>query len=70
MVNAIIDRSFVASQQRIHDAISTPVEEKYANFIQRYPSFAVRVPQNMIASYLGITRETLSRIRHKASKKS
>lgn len=70
MVNCIIDRSFVASQKRIHDAISTPVEEKYANFIQRYPSFAARVPQNMIASYLGITRETLSRIRHKAAKKS
>ena len=70
MVNAIIDRSFVASQKRIHDAISTPVEKKYANFIQRYPSFATRVPQNMIASYLGITRETLSRLRHKAAKKS
>ncbi|GGB20286.1 Crp/Fnr family transcriptional regulator [Puia dinghuensis] len=70
MQNAIIDRSFVASQKRIHDAISTPAEEKYANFIQRYPAFATRVPQSMIASYLGITRETLSRIRHKSGKKS
>jgi CRP-like cAMP-binding protein len=70
MVNAIIDRSFVASQKRIHDAISTESEERYANFVERYSSFVARIPQNMIASYLGITRETLSRIRGKASKKS
>lgn len=69
MVNILIDRSFVASQKRIHDGISTPVEERYANFVQRYPFFAARVPQNMIASYLGMTRETLSRVRHKAAKK-
>lgn len=69
MVNAIIDRSFVASQKRIHDAISMTVEERYANWVQRYPAYALRVPQNMIASYLGITRETLSRIRHKLPKK-
>jgi CRP-like cAMP-binding protein len=70
MINEIIDRSFVASQSRINDAISNPVEEKYRNFIDRYPSFATRVPQSMIASYLGITRETLSRIRNKTAKKS
>ena len=70
MVNAIIDRSFVASQTRINDSISCPVEEKYKNFVEKYPFFAARVPQNMIASYLGITRETLSRIRSKTSKKS
>ena len=46
------------------------IEEKYENFVKRYPSFAARVPQSMIASYLGITRETLSRIRHKAAKKT
>jgi CRP-like cAMP-binding protein len=70
MVNAIIDLSFVASQKRILDAISVSVEEKYANFVQRYPFFSARVPQNMIAAYLGITRETLSRIRHKTAKKT
>jgi CRP-like cAMP-binding protein len=70
MINILIDRSFVASQKRIHDAISATIEERYANFVARYPAFATRVPQNMIASYLGITRETLSRIRHKLPKKS
>jgi CRP-like cAMP-binding protein len=70
MVNDIIQRSFIASQTRIHEAISSSIEEKYENFVQRYPSFASRLPQSMIASYLGITRETLSRIRHKMAKKS
>lgn len=70
MVNDIIQRSFIASQTRIHEAISGSIEEKYENFVQQYSSFACRVPQSMIASYLGITRETLSRIRHKTAKKS
>jgi CRP-like cAMP-binding protein len=70
MQNAIIQRSFVASQNRIHDSISVSADEKYKNFVGKYPSFATRIPLNMIASYLGITRETLSRIRHKAVKKS
>jgi CRP-like cAMP-binding protein len=70
MVLTIIQRSFIASQNRIHDSISFSVQEKYENFVRKYPSFATRVPQNMIASYLGITRETLSRVRHKTAKKS
>ena len=70
MQNAIVQRSFVASQNRIHDSISVSADEKYKHFVEKYPSFATRIPLNMIASYLGITRETLSRIRHKAVKKS
>ncbi|WP_431241439.1 Crp/Fnr family transcriptional regulator [Flavobacterium sp. P21] len=69
MVNLILQRSFVASQNRIHSAISYTAEEKYLNFIQKYAGFALRMPQNMIASYLGITPETLSRIRNQSAKK-
>ncbi len=70
MANDIIQQGFIASQTRIHESISSSIEEKYENFVERYSSFACRVPQSMIASYLGITRETLSRIRHKSAKKS
>ncbi len=70
MVNTILERSFIAFQNRINDSISTPFEERYLNFVQQHPSLAARVPLNMIASYFGITRETLSRIRHKTAKKS
>jgi len=70
MVNIILERSFITFQKRINDSLSTPVEERYWNFVKQYPSLAARVPLNMIASYLGITRETLSRIRHKTVKTS
>jgi hypothetical protein len=43
-------------------------EEMYLKFVQAYPGCIQRVPQHMIASYLGISRETLSRLRkHLAS---
>ncbi len=63
MINAILERSFFAAKRRIHTAISYNAEQKYAAFLQQYPQFAGRIPLNMIASYLGICPETLSRIR-------
>jgi len=69
MVNMILQRSFVASQSRIHAAISYTADEKYLNFIDKYPGFTTRIPQSMIASYLGITPETLSRVRKLSAKK-
>jgi CRP-like cAMP-binding protein len=69
MANEIFHRSFLASQKRIHANISLSIEEKYQNFIQKYPSVANRIPQHMIASYLGISAETLSRIRAQSAKK-
>lgn len=69
MVNMILQKSFIASQNRIHSSISFTSEEKYLDFIEKYSGFALRIPQSMIASYLGITPETLSRIRNQSSKK-
>lgn len=69
MVNQILQKSFVASQNRIQAALSFTAEEKYRAFLDKYSAFANRLPQTMIASYLGITPETLSRIRKKASRK-
>ena len=63
LVNDILHRSFLASQNRIHAAISYSAEEKYRAFLQQFPAFALRIPQHMVASYLGMTTETLSRIR-------
>jgi len=65
MVTGVLDKSFITSQTRIHEAISSTAEEKYNTFVQRYPGFALRAPQSMIASYLGIKPETLSRLRNK-----
>ena len=69
MINNILQRSFANSQSRIQAAISFTAEEKYLNFLHKYPGFAARIPQSMIASYLGITPETLSRVRNLSAKK-
>ena len=63
MVQNLQQNNVVATQNRIHAAISYSAEEKYVDFLKSYPDIFQRVPQQMIASYLGITRETLSRIR-------
>jgi CRP-like cAMP-binding protein len=50
-------------QQRVLNAISATPEEKYIGFMKDYPSVFNRVPLHMVASYLGVSRETLTRIR-------
>jgi len=57
------ERNAIATQQRLHDAISCSAEERYAAFIAQHPTYVQRFSQLMIASYLGISPETLSRIR-------
>jgi CRP-like cAMP-binding protein len=63
------DRYAFASQKRLSSSISFSAEKRYSNLCSMYPEFLQRFPQHMIASYLGITKETLSRIRHQAAKK-
>jgi CRP-like cAMP-binding protein len=53
-----------ANLERILMNISSTSEEKYQHFITSYPDVFRRVPLHMVASYLGVSRETLSRIRH------
>lgn len=50
-------------QNRIHLLLSASAEERYLKFIEMYPDILLRVPQTMVASYLGITPESLSRVR-------
>lgn len=69
LVEGLINRSYIVSQDRIHAAISYTSEEKYRHFIEKYLDIFSRVPLHMIASYLGISPETLSRIRTHAAKK-
>jgi len=64
VVERLKARSFEASQRRILSNISFSAEEKYQNFIKTYPDIFYRLPLHMIASYLGFSRETLSRIRN------
>lgn len=56
-------------QKRINLLIGATVEERYLDFIKSYPNLTARVPQWMIASYLGVTPEGLSRVRKELVKK-
>jgi len=58
-----------AKDKRIVHSLVADAEERYNDFMQTYPSIAQRVPQHMLASYLGIAPETLSRVRRKSMRK-
>ncbi|HKG68103.1 MAG TPA: Crp/Fnr family transcriptional regulator [Segetibacter sp.] len=64
-----ITGAYLAMQKRLTSIISTTLEERYATFTTLYPNIVQRVPQHMIASYMGLTPETLSRIRRRISSK-
>src|SRR3546814_9112303 len=59
----LLQNHLIATQRRLMQSMSETAEEKYLKYMQTYPDCVQRVPQHMIASFLGITRETLSRIR-------
>lgn len=64
-----ITGAYIAMQKRLTAIISSSLEEQYASFITLYPNIVQRVPQHMIASYMGLQPETLSRIRRRISNK-
>jgi CRP-like cAMP-binding protein len=57
------EKSYIASQKRIEMTISYSAEEKLLFLMENSPQFIHRFPQNMLASYLGLTPETFSRVR-------
>jgi CRP-like cAMP-binding protein len=52
----------IASQQRILSLLTTNAKERYEQLLKQQPSLIQRVPKTMLASYLGVSRETLSRL--------
>jgi CRP-like cAMP-binding protein len=61
----MMQTAFVASQRRIGFIFNMTDEERYRHFARLYPDFMQRVPQYMLASYLGFTPQFLSRLRAK-----
>jgi CRP-like cAMP-binding protein len=59
----IIQNHLIATQKRLLQSHTETAEEKYLKFVQTHPESLQRIPQQMVASYLGISRETLSRLR-------
>ncbi|MEP7110790.1 MAG: Crp/Fnr family transcriptional regulator [Ferruginibacter sp.] len=64
-----ITGAYLAMQKRLTSIIGSSLEERYTNFTALYPNIVQRVPQHMIASYMGLTPETLSRVRQKIIRK-
>lgn len=61
--------AYIAMQRRLSSIISLNLEERYSFFTSLYPDIVQRVPQHMIASYMGLTPETLSRVRSRLAQK-
>ena len=59
----LTENALVSSQRRILQNISSSAEERYLDFLERYPHFFNRISNVQIASYLGVTPEFLSKIR-------
>jgi CRP/FNR family transcriptional regulator, cyclic AMP receptor protein len=64
----MLQRNLTATQNRLINTISKTAQEKYLDFIERYPTIPQRVPQHYIAAYLGISPEFLSKVRTKLAK--
>jgi CRP/FNR family cyclic AMP-dependent transcriptional regulator len=65
MFRLMIQRSLAALQNRLYATIAKTAEQRYQEFMEKYPDIPQRIPQHYIASYLGITPEFLSKIRRK-----
>jgi CRP-like cAMP-binding protein len=61
----ILQNAFIAQQKRINQNLSFTAEERYLEFIKKYPALEQRVSQKHISSYLGITPVFLSMLRRK-----
>lgn len=61
---------YVALQQRILSLLNSSAKERYEQLLKLYPSLFQKVPKTVIAAYLGVTRETLSRLYSASSKSS
>ena len=61
----IVQRGYIALEKRFSIDLSSSALQKYENLLQKFNDIELRVSQKHIASYLGITPESLSRIKKK-----
>jgi len=65
----LLESNYLATHKRINDSLAASAEERYLAFNETYPALVELVPQHHIASFLGITPQSLSRIRKELSQK-
>lgn len=66
----MIQHAYIASTRRVSGTLSKSALERYDDFITQYPQIGQRVPNHQIASYLGVTPQSLSRIRSQSASRS
>jgi len=64
----VFQNALIAQRQRINQNLSFTAEQRYLNFIDKYPAMEQRLSQKHVAAFLGITPEFLSMIRRKIAK--
>lgn len=70
--NYFLDKSIkghIANQRRILSLLTLPPKGRYEQFLALYPSLVERVPKSVLSRYLGVSRETLSRLYKSANQK-
>jgi CRP-like cAMP-binding protein len=66
MIRQMDERNAIATQRRLNSTICNTADKRYEAFVNYHPEFIQRFPQHLIASYLGITKSSLSRIRNQS----
>ncbi len=69
MFRIMVQRALGVLQQRFYASVSQTAEERYLQFMEKYPLVAQRVPQHQIARYIGVSPEFLSKVRSTMYKK-
>jgi len=67
-IEELLTKKSMEINNRLLVNISSTPEDKYLHFIKNHPDLLHRVPLHMIASYIGMSRETLSRVRRQLLK--
>jgi CRP-like cAMP-binding protein len=65
----LYQKSIISFNARVESTLSKNASQRYQEFIERYPAIHQRVPDHQIASFLGITPQSLSRIRNQSAEK-
>lgn len=63
----VVSEAYIQLERRMTSVISLSLEERYKELTGNHPDIIQRLPQHMIASYMGLTPETLSRVRKRIS---
>jgi CRP-like cAMP-binding protein len=64
----LYQNAIMAQEERLLNVLSTKVEERYLRFMKKYPQLQNRIPQYLIASYLGVTPEFFSKVKSRIHK--